>query len=147
MPNTTLQERIEQCASDGLSFLEKMYKRPLDRHDILSLIANGLKDSFYALTIVHVKELAKLNGVELNPESRYHEVITALNGYHLRCAARKAGAYILSTYNLSDSEGREKIKDSLFGDLIQGIPYAGNLLVTIIEYENKRANNYGSTQN
>ncbi len=142
MSNLALQERIEQYAAKGRSFLEKMNGEPIEIRDLSVLVRNRLKDPFYALLITEKMKFARSNGRKLEQSFRYSEVVNALRGlgsdYNV---VRSAEAYILSMYNLSDLEGKEKIKDGLFKDLVQGVPYVGNLLVTIIQFENNK-NNY-----
>ena len=140
MFNTTLQERIERYAAEGRSFLDKLDDGPVTIQNAVALIRSNLKNSIYALLIEDVKELARQNGVNLRHDAKYSEAMDALRGIDSEYrAARIAGVYFLSMYFLNTPNGRENMKDGLMRDLVSGVPYAGNILVTIINLENKNS--------
>ena len=134
-----LEERVAQGTKQGLEFLEKIEGTPLTTPEVFRLLRHGLKDSIYAFLISDVRMLADQSGLGLNRNYGYPDVISALSNIVPEPRAiRIAGCYMLSTYNLSTPEEKDLIKDGLFKDLVNGVPYAGNLLVNIITFENKR---------
>ena len=145
--NSALEERIAQGSKEGLEFLEKTRGTPLTFREALRLFRHGLLPSIYALLISDIRALAKQNGAELAVNNEYADVVESLkNVVPEYRAIRTAGCYAISVYRLSATAEREMIKDDLFRDLINGVPYAGNLLVTILNFEGKTKISYDSNK-
>ena len=135
---SALEEKIEQGAIKGLNFLEISVKDPIRLGDAILLLREGLSESFYAILVYKVRETARKNGKMLPLDASYSAIQEMLKGEESTDKLiRDIHHYFLCVYRLSSPEERQNLRDSLFMDLVRNVPYAGDLVIRVIDFDNR----------
>ena len=132
-----LEERIALESIKGYKFLGKEVGEIVEERDLCRIIGQGLRDSFYALQINHIRWLARLNKKELTSETRYTDIIHTLTNSAINfpndLAVRATSNYFTAMYHFVTKETQEKMIDNLVLDVTNEVPYAGIVLTTILK--------------
>ena len=132
-----LEERIALESIKGYKFLEKEVGEIMEERDLCRIIGRGLRDSFYALQINHIRWLARLNKKELTSETKHTDIIHTLTNRTINfpndLAVRATSNYFTAMYHFVTKETQEKMIDNLVLDVTNEVPYAGIVLTTILK--------------
>ena len=134
MENNDLQEKIAKSLVDGYTYLGKSVDEALTIEDIKILANEGKMDSFHAYHVNGAIWFAEQNGKKLSIESKYLDVLDALNVFSERDELREAATdFLTSVYHFLPRQRQKEMENDINYHLQHGNPHAFRILVALLK--------------